>query len=235
MRLLFIPGFGEDRAIFAALAALLPGEHVFIDNYRELGAAPQPALTALDYAAALIARHGITASNDVVIGHSMGGWIAHAVKHLAGPRIVQIASWTDPRKVWRPLPTPGMIYRAARSGLYLNAFNKHVLLRLQYHGKPSAAVFAAVFDNLRHSPKEYVVNQLRVILNPLPVPIHTEPDLRIHSRGDRLIRFPDEPVVEVPGDHFNLVTHAWAVAEPINGLLRSVMIGAAPSFTRNSS
>ena len=166
MRLIFIPGFGETQRIFSRIAPQLPGEHLFIENSDLLGNGPMPSITAIGYARMLIDQHHIT-SADWVIGHSMGGWIAYAIKHLTGCSIVQIASWTDPAKVILPVKNPAVIYWLIRKGWYLNQFNKWLLLRLAYQHKPSAQIFGEVFQHLIDSPAEYVINQLRVILNPL--------------------------------------------------------------------
>ena len=205
MRLIFIPGFGETKHIFSQIAPHLPGEHLFIENQDLLGSKPTPSITSIGYAQQLIEHHNIT-RQDYVIGHSMGGWVAYAIKHLVGCPIIQIASWTDPKKVVRPVRKPEIIYWLVRNGLYLNRFNKKLLLRL-YRNKPSAQIFSEVFQHLIDSPPEYVVNQLRVILNPNESEITVQPDVVIHSKVDSIIRFPDGKVNTVPGDHFNLFTY----------------------------
>lgn len=205
MRLIFIPGFGETKHIFTQIAPHLPGEHLFIENQDLLGMKPTPSITAIGYAQRLIEQHTIT-RQDYVIGHSMGGWVAYAIKHLVGCPIIQIASWTDPEKVVLPIKKPEIIYWLVRNGLYLNRLNKKLLLRF-YRDQPSAPVFSEVFQHLIDSPAEYVLNQLRVILNPVETTITVQPDVVIHSKKDSIIRFPDGQVSTVPGDHFNLFTY----------------------------
>ena len=149
----------------------------------------------------------------------MGGWIALAIKHLIGCPIIQIASWTDPAKVLLPVKNPAVIYWLIRRGWYLNRFTKRLLLRLSYHNKPSASIFGEVFQHLIDSPTEYVTNQLRLILNPFEATVDLQPDLRIHSTKDTIIRFPDQDVISVSGDHFNLFTHPGEVVAAINRFL----------------
>jgi hypothetical protein len=53
----------------------------------------------------------------------------------------------------------------------------------------------------------------------VPEGFRGQPDLRIHARADTIIRYPDEPALEVPGDHFSLHTHPREVYEPIRDFL----------------
>ena len=218
MRLFFIPGFGEDPAIFDRVAPHLPGEKTFVDNWQLIGNRPRPDLTALSYAGELAERFGITA-RDVTIGHSMGGWIGLHLKHLTGCAVVQIGSWSAPAKVVRPVPNLNFVYWAVRRGLYFNPFVRRLLLRYNYRSKPSAAVFGDVFSNLVRGDKHNVINQLRIVYSPVPAGFTAQPDLRIHARADTIIRYPDEPALEVPGDHFSLYTHPREVYEPILAFL----------------
>lgn len=218
MRLFFIPGFGETPAIFDRIAPHLPGEKTFVDNWQLVGNRPRPDLTALSYARELAARFGITAG-DVIIGHSMGGWIGLHLKHLTGCASVQIGSWSAPAKVVRPVSNLDLVYWTVRRGLYFNRPVRCLLLRVAYRGKPSAAVFGEVFGNLMRGDKDNVVNQLRIIYSPVPGGLTAQPDLRIHARADTIIGYPDEPALEVPGDHFSLCTHPRQVYEPIRAFL----------------
>lgn len=220
MRLIFIPGFGETPRIFNLIAPSLPGEKLFIDNREFLGGKSMPNITAIRYAQLLVEKHHISRA-DVVIGHSMGGWVAHAIKHLTGCSIVQISSWTDPEKVILPVKNPNVVYWLVRNGLYLNRFNKQIFSWLNYRNKPSAQIFEEVFENLINSPHDYVINQLRVILNPLELAITTQPEVRIHSGNDSIIRFPSQTAVRVSGDHFNLVIYPEDVIAPIQAFLKT--------------
>ena len=60
-----------------------------------------------------------------------------------------------------------------------------------------------------------------VIFNPLKEPITVMPDLRIHAKGDHIIKPPDEPYVLVPGDHFSLYTYPETVYRPIVDFISS--------------
>lgn len=218
MQLFFIPGFGEQPSIFDKINEYFPSQQIFIDNWELLGNQPRPNLNVLIYAQELVEHFNIT-KEDMVIGHSMGGWIAWHVKHLVGCRVVQIASWTDPKKVVVPFSNPNIIYWITKSGLYLNPITRQFFLWQNYYNKPSSEIYLKVFNTLIKGNKQNVLNQLRVTLNPVNESISVAPDLRIHSKADTTILFPDEPTHEVPGDHFNIWTHPEAVYAPIPDLL----------------
>ena len=56
---------------------------------------------------------------------------------------------------------------------------------------------------------------------PFPTP-PAPPDLRIHTQADNILRFPDEPCHQTPGDHFNLVFHPEAVAALVLTWLKTI-------------
>jgi hypothetical protein len=214
MRLIFIHGFGENPSIFNQIAPQLPQTQVFVNVWNELGNEPREGETVVDFAKQLVKSFSITAT-DWVIGHSMGGWIALHIKAECGCKIVQIASWTEPSRFNVPVRHYGTIAWLVRNGLYLNRFTKKIF-ELGYRGLPSAEVFSQTFQDLIDGPKENVVNQVRLMFN-LPKPLVTlEPELRIHAKKDRVILYPKtSTVVEVPGDHFTLITHPETVVEAI--------------------
>ena len=183
-----------------------------------MGDRPRPKLNALKYAAELVDQFVITEA-DVVIGHSMGGWIGLHIKHLVGCRIVQIGSWTDARKVVRRLHSRHLLYFLVKKGLVFNPINKRIMVLRYYYNKPSREIFCSAIDNLIRRNRNNVVNQLRVIFNPVKERVNVSPDLRIHARPDNIIHFPDQDAVEVEGDHFCLYTHPEKVYTPIVGLL----------------
>lgn len=216
MRTFLIPGFGEEPWIFDPLLGALPGTKILIGHSDLIGAMLRPDYHVQDYAHQLIQTHDI-GPHDLLIGHSMGGWVAYAIKQVTGSRVVQIASWTDPAKVVSPVENADLIYWAARNHLYFNRYNKALITWMAYRGKPSAPVFGRIFQNLIDSPTAYVVNQLRIIFAGVTFDHPQPPELRIHSQADTIVRTPDEPFHEVPGDHFNLYTHP----EEVKAILRS--------------
>jgi hypothetical protein len=220
MRLIFIPGLGEEASIFDKLHPLLPGEKVFLSFWQQLPEHHRAGLDAALFARELIAQYNITA-NDVVIGHSTGGWVALHIKQQVACPIVQIASWTNRQKLALPPVNRRVLFLLAQSGVVFNSLMLRWSIRRRYRHQPSATVFKTVFTRMMQGNKQNVVNQLRLILNPVNEPVTVEPDVVIHAKADPVVRFPDGAVWEVPGDHFSLYTHPEAVAEPITAFLQN--------------
>lgn len=215
-RLIFIHGFGESERIFDKIAPALGGQQVMVDVWQALGNNPRPDLNVADFAKELINRFGIS-PQDVVIGHSMGGWIAYHIKAHVGCRIVQIGSWTHFDRVISPVRSGKTIYWLTRNGLYINRFQGW-LFAMTYRGLPSHQIFVDSFADLVKGNKENVVSQLKLIFEP-SAPLSVSPDLRIHAKADKIILPPKEPYHEVPGDHFTLVTFPETVIAPIRAFL----------------
>jgi pimeloyl-ACP methyl ester carboxylesterase len=215
MRIIYLPGLGETPGIFEKIAAHIESdESVFPDHFELLGNEPKSKFNALQYATELIAKYHIN-GNDVIIGHSMGGWIAYHIKLLVNSPIVQIAAWTNPDRVILPISNRRIIYFLARSGLYLNRFTLKHFIKRDYKGKPSAGIYTEIFERLQKNNKENTINQLRVVLEAVNTDMKVIPDLRIHAKADTIIRYPIASFIEVPCDHFTLYTNPAAVYTPI--------------------
>ena len=216
MRIFFIHGFGETPAIFEHVAPAIGGEQVFINLWEELGTEKQQKLNVFDFAKKLVQKYTVC-NQDCVIGHSMGGWIAYYIKHHSACRIVQIASFTNIKKIITPIRSPKLAYWVVANGFFFNGFVRWLNIR-QYAGLPSLQVNTDNFDRVMNAPKINVIKQLKLWYEPVPQ-IPVAPDLRIHALQDVLVKPPDESFYEVPGDHYSLVTHPEAVIAPILDLL----------------
>lgn len=215
MRIIYIPGLGEKPNIFDKIAPHIPGtDKLFLDNWELLGDIFKKETDVLQYAKLLVAKYNI-GTQDVIIGHSMGGWIAYHIKHLVNCRIIQIASWTDSKKIVRPTSNLSIIYFLTKSGLYFNRLIQQLTLLKSYKGKASAPIFMESFDRVRTGNSNNVLNQLNIVFKPMNTIVTVTPDMRIHATGDALVLVPSEPFVEVPGDHFCLYTHPQDVYLPI--------------------
>lgn len=219
MRIIFIHGFGESEAIFDKIAPFITGSHLLLNVWELVGDIPRKNLNVLDFAESLVEQHNIT-QDDVIIGHSMGGWIAYHIKHFTGSPIIQIASWTDFDRPILLINNAKIIYWFARTGLLFNGFVKRGIVKKAYAGKPSQQVFEETYDRMIRGNKENVINQLRLILTPVSQKVTVKPDLRIHAKADVVVRVPRESFVEVPGDHFTLQTDPETVYEPILAFLQ---------------
>ncbi|CCG98765.1 hypothetical protein FAES_0754 [Fibrella aestuarina BUZ 2] len=215
MRLIYIHGYVEDPGIFDQLAPLLPGEDVLKLNLRDEFARWNPAdrgVNVSSLAAYLAGTYQIDPA-DVVIGHSMGGWIAVNLKAQTGCGAVQISSYTDPRKIVTVTRNIALLRWLVRIGLVQSLrFARYALSK--YPFEQSRALHRQLIDAMRAQPRRYIYQQLRVLLAPPDVP-PAMPDVRIHTRPDNVLRAPDEPYYETSGDHFNLVFHPDEVAAPI--------------------
>ena len=219
MRLILIPGFGEDETIFERIQGKLPGEKLFLSLWQLLPNKSVKSLNVVVFARELIERFQIN-ETDLIIGHSTGGWVALHIKNMVGCRIVQIASWTDETKIIVPVRNRYIIYFAAKTGLYLNNLMLRHTVKKYYQNKPSKEIFKTVYTKLIKGNRANVLNQLRLIFNPYPVQLSVHPNLAIHAKKDRIVRFPDGPAHVVDGDHFSLYTHPEQVYPPIADFIR---------------
>lgn len=219
MRIFFIPGFGEEVSVFDKIRSFIQGEKVFIDNWTLLADVPEKGLTVLMYAKYLT-EHFQIKKEDVLIGHSMGGWIALYIKRLVSCRIIQIASWTDSRKVIKVPLERHLMYWLVKRGWGFNRLALYILVWQHYKNKPSREIFIAIFERLRRGNKAIAAKQLMVIFNPVKKTANVNPDLRIHAKADHIVTYPDQSFHEVPGDHFTLYTYPETVYRPIVGFLK---------------
>ncbi|WP_460976692.1 alpha/beta fold hydrolase [Spirosoma knui] len=218
LRIFLIHGYLEDPTIFDTLVPLLPPADYVRLNLADEFTRWQPTVpvTVQSLAHYLVGQYAITA-DDVVIGHSMGGWTAIHIKQLTGATAVQVASWTDQRKILFPVHNLNVLKFLARTGLTQSAWMTK-LLDKQYPFEESAELYTQLARNATHMSKLYVWQQIQTLFAKIPA-LTVKPDLRIHARPDNIIAPPDERFIEVPGDHFSLVFHAELVAEPIRTLL----------------
>ncbi len=220
-RLILIHGYVEDATIFDALLPLLPSGNVLAVSVeaefdRWSGTSPISGYTLATF---LAGQYNIT-REDVIIGHSMGGWIAINIKAVTGARVIQIASFTDQRKLVSPTQNVGLLRFLANSGL-LQSRPAIDYVKKRYPFAESRALNFAFLDRLRTMRRAYIAWQLSVLFAPVP-PLTVRPDGRIHARPDNIVRPPDEPYTVVPGDHFCLVFHAQEVARAILSVLKEV-------------
>ena len=166
------------------------------------------------YAGYLINRFQIK-KEDLVIGHSMGGWIALHVKQRVSCRIVQIASWTDSRKVIKVPLERHLMFWLAKKGFGFNRFVLGLLVCLYYRNKPSCKIFVAIFERIRKGDKTIVAKQLMIIFNPVEKTFPVAVNFRIHAKKDCIVKPPDQQFRVVPGDHFSLYTYPETVYKPI--------------------
>ena len=221
MRLILIHGYVEAPSIFDNLAPmLLPATLLPIDLKDEFARwNPAGRIDARQLARYLVDYYDITA-DDVVIGHSMGGWIAINIKELTNATTIQLGSWTDQKKINFPVRNLNVLKWMLNSGLTQSTWLRN-FFKKQYPFPESKALYVQLVDDGRQLSRHYIYQQQMTLFAPVPL-LTVQPDLRIHARRDNVVFYPAEDCVEVPGDHFSLYCHPELVAEPILKVLGRV-------------
>ncbi|QKG56450.1 alpha/beta fold hydrolase [Hymenobacter sp. BRD128] len=169
-----------------------------------------------------LARHLATryhiGPTDVLIGHSMGGWIAAHIKELTGATAILLSSFTDQAKIVAAIRSPRLLGFTALSGLMQSRFMLNRFKR-QYRRDESRALHAQLVEGMAGLRRRYVHQQLQVLFAPVP-PLTSQPELRLHARRDNVIRLPDEPFVALPGDHFAHYFYPQLAADAIRDFLQ---------------
>jgi pimeloyl-ACP methyl ester carboxylesterase len=221
MRLILIHGYIEDSSIFDNLAPLLlPATLLPIDLKDEFARwNPTGPINARQLAQYLTDYYQIT-SDDVVIGHSMGGWIAINIKELTGATTVQLGSWTEKKKINFPVTNLRVIRWMLNNGVLQSNWLNSYFIKM-YPFAESKDLHIKLLSGSKKMSRPYIYQQMMTLFAPVP-PLTVQPDLRVHARPDSVVNIPDEPFHEVPGDHFSLYYHPKLVAEPIRKVLGRV-------------
>lgn len=201
-RILLLHGYTEAGAIFDTLRPLLPPAAEVVVPELEVELArwpPSTPLTVATVARELAARYRIGPA-DVLIGHSMGGWLAAHIKEQTGATAILLSGFTDQAKIVAAVRRPWALALAARSGLLQSRLAGWHSLR-RYRFDESRGLHAQLVGRTPQLSRRYLQQQLQLLFAPVP-PLTTAPELRLHARRDHIIRPPDEPYVELPGDHF---------------------------------
>ena len=218
MKLIFIHGFVEDHTIFNEIRKTITfGEQIALDLEKDFAAwhdAPED-MDVQKLALHLIQKYKITAQ-DCVIGHSMGGWIASYIKQNVGCKAILLASLTNQAKLITPLTSLTVIKYFIRLGIMQSSVMVSYL-KNRYHYPESKQLYDNLIDGLAVMNKKCLFQQSQVLFAKAPT-LTITPDLRVHARKDNIVAFPDEPFVEVSGDHFSLIFYQKEVCEAILGL-----------------
>jgi pimeloyl-ACP methyl ester carboxylesterase len=219
-RLLLLHGYTEDRTIFDPLLPLLPpfAEVVALELEEEFAHwRPGGPVNVHTLARHLVVRHHIGPA-DVLIGHSMGGWIAAHIKEQTGATAILLSSFTDQAKIVSRIRSPRLLGLYAHLGLVQNRWLNDYFRR-RYRHDESRALHGQLIAGMGRFRRRYVAQQLRVLFAPVP-PLTTQPELRLHALGDTVVRPPDEPFVVLPGDHFAHYFYPQLVAAAIGTFLQ---------------
>ena len=219
MKILFIHGFVEDHTIFNEVRiSIVQGEQIAIDLEKVLADwhdAPED-LDVQKMAVYLIQKYEIT-SQDCVIGHSMGGWIASYMKEESGCKAILLASLTDQKKLITPLTNPTLIKYLIKFGIFQSSMMES-FLKKGYKFPESKQLYDGLIDGLLKLDKKILYQQFQILFMKVK-PLTIKPELRVHARKDNIVRFPDEDFVEVSGDHFSLIYHSQQVVNAIRKII----------------
>ena len=218
-RLLLLHGYTEEASIFDPLLPLLPAGLAVVPVHLEQAlAAWQPAgpVNVATVAGRVAEFYHITA-HDALLGHSMGGWLAMYIKQATGATALLLSSFTDQAAIVSARRNPRLLALYARLGLIQSGFMRERFKR-NYRRDESRQLYATLVDAMPRFGRRYVARQLQVLFAPAP-PLTVAPDLRLHAKRDNIIRAPQEPYVELPGDHFAHYFHPQLVVEAIRPFL----------------
>lgn len=219
MKILFIHGFVEDHTIFNEVRkSITQGEQIAIDLEKVLADwhdAPED-LDVQKMAVYLIQKYEIT-SQDCVIGHSMGGWIASYMKEESGCKAILLASLTDQKKLITPLTNPTLIKYLIKFGIFQSSMMES-FLKKGYKFPESKQLYDGLIDGLLKLDKRILYQQFQILFMKVK-PLTIKPELRVHARKDNIVRFPVEDFVEVSGDHFSLIYHSQQVVNAIRKII----------------
>ncbi|GAA4499005.1 hypothetical protein GCM10023172_16970 [Hymenobacter ginsengisoli] len=219
-RLILLHGYTEDATIFDPLLPLLPafGQVLALELEAEFAHwRPASPVNVVSLATHLAARHRI-GPTDVLLGHSMGGWIAAHLKQQTGATAILLSSFTDQAKIVSSIRSPRLLGLYAHLGLVQSRWLNRYFLRRYPHDE-SRALHGQLVAGMGRFRRRYVAQQLGVLFAPVP-PLTTQPELRLHALADTVVRPPDEPFVELPGDHFAHYFYPELAAEAIHQALR---------------
>jgi len=218
-RIFLIHGYVEDPTIFDVLVPLLPPSEVVRLDLADEFVRWQPArsVSARTLAQYLTEYYKIT-PKDTIIGHSMGGWVAINIKEVSGAKAIQLASWTDQKKIRFPTSNLTVLRLLLDTGItQSNALTG--FFRKKYSFDESRELYNRLVEGMQTMPRQYLWQQLQTLFVSV-APLTVQPDLRIHARADNIVAPPAEPYAQVPGDHFSLIFHAELVAKSIAVLIR---------------
>lgn len=219
MKLLFVHGFVEDHTIFNEVRKIITqGEQIAIDLEKVLADwqnAPED-LDVQKMASYLIKKYEIT-SQDCVIGHSMGGWIASYMKEESGCKAILLASLTDQKKLITPLTNPTLIKYLIKYGVFQSSLMES-FLKKSYNFNESKQLYYGLIEGLIKLDKKILYQQFQILFAEVK-PLTITPDLRVHAKKDNIVKYPDEQFVEVAGDHFSLIYHTNQVVDAIKKVI----------------
>ena len=229
-RLLLLPGFGEDERIFRNIISYFGAYNVEVLDYTNVLPFFSYKSIHLESFIKSIIRFYAISDRDILIGHSLGGFIAHHIRQKTGSPICMHSSFTHPSKIKILISNKLLVKKTVLNGLFNSlAFRKgakllhstsaskrdmeYVIEKLNSYGNANILKLVYLFFNR----KKRILNWLR------SRPAYDfSPNLIIHPKNDNIVNPPDEDYFEVNGDHFSIATHPQQSIFIISNWLREL-------------
>ncbi len=234
-RLILLPGFGEDDRIFRNLAPQFKQYDILHVDYRDvLRNFNVKDITLRKFIESMIRYYDINDS-DILIGHSLGGFIAHQIRQTVDCQNCLIASFTDPSKVKLPVSYKRLMKFLTMKGMFTSKLFKEVVWTT-YKRKSSAVEIENVLSVFESYSKEDIYKLIKIVepqkrkWTKLFVRKQvSKPSLIIHPASDWIIKRPDEDHIKVKGDHFALATNYEIVGKHLENWLLAMHLEWAHS------
>jgi len=225
-RIVLLPGFGEDKRIFRKIAPYLNDYELLHIDYRTVLQQFTPENIDIKSFVKALREHYAIDENDILIGHSLGGFISHYLHQQLGCANCLIASFTNPKKIRLPYNYKKLVKWLTEKGLFTSNTLKS-LVRMTYHWSDSMTELKNSLEVFEQYGKQDI-HKLIQLLYPkrrsflqwlLPNPKLSPPSLILHPAKDSIVAPPDEAYVKLPGNHFSPATHPQIVGQHLEAWL----------------
>jgi len=217
-RIFLLPGFAEDAFIFDEIKnSLSDYELVFVDYRKTLDFfSTIKDIDIWEFSKKLIENYSI-GKNDLLIGHSMGGYFSFAIRELIHTEICMIASFNDQQKIFRITQNKSLTVFVAKSGFLCTKLGQYIMKK-PGKGTYLEKVNDAVITNLKTFTNSQIGKMVTLSFG-TKLKSEKENPLRIHAKNDKVVRIPDEAFYEVKLGHFCLMLEPEEVLKPIQNWL----------------
>ncbi|MFN0203415.1 MAG: alpha/beta fold hydrolase [Bacteroidia bacterium] len=210
MRVFFFPGFAEDEAVLRPLIQefAASNETIYVDYQHFLDTFLDKPMNMPDFVQQLSSKYYIH-ENDMLIGHSFGGWVAAHIHQQYNCPTVIIGSFTDNQHVIRRVFMFSKFAQyLTKKGLFKSKWI-HKFVRRRYKERPSAPAIEACIQVMK-TWKDHHLHQISMLIKAHPpLPYQISPLLRIHGTNDEVISPPSVFYHKIEdGDHHIQYTHA---------------------------
>ena len=160
----------------------------------------------------IILEYGIT-KDDILIGHSMGGYFSFVIRETVLCQIVMLASFSNPNKIVRLVRKQWVNVAMAKMGLLGTTFFQNLLLKA-FKGKYFENEVEKVIRNFSNFSTAQISKMMKLSFGK-PVQSVLENPLRIQAKNDVNVRPPDEAFELCSLGHFCLFLETELIANII--------------------